>query len=91
MILDYIIQFAINTLLGLINALPTIPAMPTAIKTSGDWAGQQIVSVTALLNMIFSEPLLTAVVVIVAVFYVFEPAYHLILWVLRKIPTLGIS
>lgn len=91
MILDYLIQSAVNILLSIINALPTIPAMPTAISDSGDWAVAQIITVTSLLQLIFSEPLLTACVVIVAVFYAFEPAYHLILWVLRKIPTLGIS
>lgn len=91
MILDFLIQSAVNILLSIIDALPTIPDMPTAISASGDWAVQQIVVVTSFMQLIFSEPLLTATVVIVAVFYAFEPAYHLILWVLRKIPTLGIS
>jgi hypothetical protein len=70
---------------------PTLPAIPSAISTAGAWVTDTIASVTSVLQMIYGSTLLTAIVLVIVGIFGFETVYHLVLWVLKKIPVINIK
>jgi len=90
-----IVEFLVNTVYTmfqlLFSIIPDLPPMPAEIVTASQWIIDQVIVVTSVLNMVLSTPLLIAIIVVHGGMMAFETVYHFILWILRKIPVLGIS
>jgi len=90
-----IFQFILDTILtvikGVFYILPTVPATPSAISTAGTWVTDQISGAMAVLNMVYGATLLAAIMVVIIAMFTFEWIYHTIMWIVRKLPMIGVS
>lgn len=91
MILEFIVRNMVSMLKTIFGVLPNVPATPAIIVTSGNWATDQVVQVVSLLRMVYSTPLFNALLVVAVGIISFESVYHLIMWIIRKIPMLSIK
>jgi len=86
-----IIFLLIAIVKGLFFILPTLPVTPAEVITSGQWVIDQIVGTVSFLRMLFSTPLLIAIMVVVVGMHTYPIVYHGIMWILKKIPMLNIK
>lgn len=91
MVIEFIVDSFVTMILAVFNLLPTIPATPQAVIDGGQWAIDLIVGSVSLLRMVFSTPLLIAMLAIGGGIVAFEAVYHIVMWVLKKIPMAAIS
>ncbi len=91
MILNFIIKGILGIVKTILGILPNVPATPTAVSSGGQWIIDQIAAVTSVLSMVYTDTLLTAIIVVILAMYSFEWIYHSTLWLLRKIPMLNIN
>jgi hypothetical protein len=90
-ILQFLVDTLINVLETILSVLPTVPAMPSSIVTAGTWITDQIGNSIAFLNMIYGTTLLSAIMIAVVAMFTFEWVYHTTLWVIHKVPIIGID
>lgn len=69
-----------------LSLLPSLPAMPSAVVDSGSWIINQISIVYGFVVEVVSLPLFVALILIVFGWFVFEPIYKTVLWILAKLP-----
>lgn len=91
MIYVLIITAAIALLAGVFVLMPDLPPIPSAIDTSINTALDLMQQGIYLIAYLIGAPLFYATIVVLIAVFAFEPIYHLIIWVLRKIPVLGIK
>jgi len=86
-----ILTVLLAIVMGVFGILPDVPPIPTAIADASqdviDFVGQG----TSLLAVIFTPALLSAAVVVILAMFFFSKVYHVTMWVLKKIPLLGIK
>lgn len=90
MVFELIISSIVTLIKAVLSVLPSVPATPTAVISGGQWAIDQIVSVVSLLTMLFSAPLFVAMVAVGGSIIAFEAVYHVVMWVLKKVPMISI-
>lgn len=86
MIVDFILGVLIGTLKAVLGVLPSLPAMPTAVVTAGDWALSVVGSGVFFLKYVYGSELLLAMLAVIVVLFNFEHIYHLVIWIWRKLP-----
>lgn len=91
MIIEFIVRNMVTMLKSIFGILPNVPTTPVAIVNAGSWASDQIVQVVSLLRMVYSTSLFNALLVIGVAIIGFESVYHLVMWIIRKIPMLSIK
>lgn len=90
MIIEFIVQRTIDLIILVMDLIPDVPDMPSAIVAGGDWAIEQVVGVSSFLVQLFSPPLFSAMLIVGITLISFDTIYHTVLWVLKKIPALSI-
>lgn len=90
MILMLIIAVFISLVELILGVLPNAPATPQAVTDGGAWIVDQIASTIAVLNYVFTAPLLAAIMIVVIAMFTWEWVYHSTMWLIRKIPALHI-
>jgi hypothetical protein len=75
---------------GIFALLPSFPAIDSNISSAGTYIVGLASQGAAVSQYLLSTALYDAVVAVLALIWVFEPAYHGVMWVLRKIPFLNI-
>jgi hypothetical protein len=91
MILEAIISALTGMLKLIFGIFPDLPDIPTAVSDGGDWAVDTIGGAMGFMTVLYSAPLLVAIVVLLVALLAFDQIYWLVLWVLKKIPILGIK
>jgi hypothetical protein len=91
MILDFIIHAMVVFITAVLGILPNVPATPAGVTAGATWITDQITSVIAFLNLLYSPTLLAAILIIVVGMFNFEWIYHTALWIIRKIPMINVS
>lgn len=91
MIIEKLYYILSGTVMALFDLLPSVPAVPEAVSSGGDWVINAISSASGLLTALFTAPLLAAAVFIMIGILTFEQVYHTVLWVAKKIPFLSIK
>lgn len=90
MIFTYMITALLALVSGIFSILPTVPPMPVAVTTAGVWVTDQITLVVGVLNMIYGQTLLAALMVVIIGMFTFDWIYHTAMWIIRKIPMINI-
>lgn len=91
MIINVIINVLLEFLQLIVSPIPAVPAAPEAIVDGGAWIVSAISDVIGILRLVYGQTLLTALVVVFVGIYVFEWAYHSIMWIIRKIPMINMK
>lgn len=76
-----------TTLLAIIG----VPPMPAEILAVSDTLLDYVTQFNGLMGYIFSPTLWGAFIALIAAIWVFEPAYHGVMWILRKIPMAAVN
>lgn len=66
------------------------PATPGSVSSAGGWIIKQVGSVIAILNWVFGNALLAAIMIVVIAMFTWEYIYAATMWVIRKIPMINI-
>lgn len=90
MIYAIIISVGVALIVAALSAI-NLPEIPTAIQTGWDSFIDFIAQWRSFFVYWLSGPIYIAVLTIGIAIIAFEPLYHGIMWVLRKIPALGIK
>lgn len=90
MIILWLLQVVADVLKAVFGILPSVPATPDSIVSGGEWVTNTIASVISVLQYVYTAPLLTAIILVIVGILAFESIYHLVMWVVRKIPFLNI-
>lgn len=91
MIINFIVDSMLSVLKLIFGILPNVPAIPTAISDGGTWITDQISSVIGVLNMVYGQTLMAAIMVVVIAMFSFDWVYHTAMWIIRKIPVINIK
>jgi|GEM_PF-570926 len=92
MIIDGLLHLLLDFLTGVFVSIPwDIPAMPASITGATSWITDTIGATTSVLRYIYGSALFDALIAVIAAIWGFELIYHIIMWVLRKIPILSIK
>lgn len=90
MIFNFIFDIILKFLLSVFSILPSLPEMPEEIVTAVQWGLDLIAGTVSLFNQIFSPPLFIAMITVSFGLIIFENVYHLVMWIVKKIPMLAI-
>ena len=86
MIFEYVI-LAITTIINFVlGLLPTLPPMPTVVTDATTFLLGIIENASGALSYLYSETLFDAIIVMMIALFTFEYLYHMIMWLIRKIP-----
>lgn len=91
MIIEYLINFIMLPVILILNLMPDLPDLPTAIVDGGNWVFQQFGVAIAILHMFLGTTFVNAVIVVVLAIVNFNWLYNLSMWVLRKTPFINVS
>lgn len=87
----FVIVTGLALLLAAFVALPPLPATPQVMIDIGDTFIDGVVNFINLMHYIFHPVLFRAFLVVTFLIFFFQPIYSGIMWILRKIPVLGIK
>lgn len=91
MIFQFILDAILATVTAIFTVLPSAPALPSAISTAGTWVVTQVSNSIAFLNMIYGTTLLAAIIVVAIGIFTFEWIYHTVMWIIHKVPLIGVD
>lgn len=91
MIVDFMLHYMLLAVQGIISVFPTLPAIDPSIATAGAWLTTTLGQGAAFAQEVYGATLLSVIVGILIAVWAFEPIYHAVMWVLRKIPFIHIS
>jgi len=91
MIVKYLLDAIYTLLTSVFGVLPSLPATPTEVQNIGETATVFIAYPVRVLAYIYGWDLFWIVVGLAILLWQFRRAYHVIMWILRKIPALGLS
>jgi len=90
-----ILTFLINSFQSLFDAvfsvIPALPPISQSVISGGNWIVSTVASVIFPFQYLYTPVLFNFMFVGLLGIVLFEPTYHLILWILRKIPVFGIK
>jgi len=81
------ILFLLNAVLGL---LPDLPDMPQIIIDYSSWILEYISNGADLVVAVIGQAFLNAILLVIVLLFTYEQVYHLIIWVIRKIPVISV-
>lgn len=91
MILTAILTLVVTVIEGIFVVLPTIPAMPESIINSIDWFLDTIFATWDLFTLFVRPSTINLVVPLALTMIYFEEIYKGVMFIVRKIPLLGID
>lgn len=91
MLISLIVSGIFNFLYIVFDLLPSLPPISETISSAGAGILSVISNVAGILQMVYGQVLFSAIFTLVLVLINFEWVYHTILWILKKIPVLGIK
>lgn len=91
MIVDFIINLLATSVKTIFGVLPNVAATPQSIVDGGNWIITTIGDFIAVLNMLFTAPLVAGTIIIAVGIFNFEWIYHTTLWIIKKIPMINIK
>lgn len=90
MILQWFAEMFFNILQILFSNL-NVPKLPVSINTLGQYINMIITNGSGLVSFFISPTLLKSLFGVVVGVMVFEELYSLVMWILKKVPMVGIK
>jgi len=90
-VVDAIIHAFLSIVTAILSVFPTLPAIDPSIASAGTWLTTTLGQGSAFAREVYGATLLTTIVGILIAIWSFEPIYHAVMWVIRKIPFIHIS
>lgn len=87
----FIIIAAVALLTAVFVVMPDLPATPESLIAIQDGFNNILLQTIQFVRYFLSPQLTFVVVMVIAAVFASEPIYHGIMWILRKIPVLGIK
>lgn len=87
----FIIIAAVALLTAVFMVMPDLPATPESLIAIQDGFNNILLQAIQFIRYFLSPQLTFVVVMVIAAVFASEPIYHGIMWILRKIPVLGIK
>ena len=87
----FIIIAAVALLTTVFVVMPDLPATPELLIAIQDGFNNILLQAIQFIRYFLSPQLTFVVVMVIAAVFASEPIYHGIIWILRKIPVLGIK
>lgn len=81
----------VSTLIHLLFGFVNIPAMPEAIETSVDYVFDLLFNGVQFLGFVMHWEVVKVCLPVLLAVLLFEDVYYLVMWILRKLPFLGIE
>lgn len=91
MIIMSIITIVLAILSGIMGLLPNIPEMPNVVKDGVDLIFSYMVSITGFVAYLMTPPLLVFILTGTIVMLSWSLIYNGFMWVIRKLPVVGIE
>ncbi len=87
----FIIIAAVALLTAVFVVMPDLPATPELLISMQEAFNSILLNAIQFIRYFLSPQLTFVVVMVIAAMFASEPIYHGIMWILRKIPVLGIK
>ena len=91
MLIETLTTWGLNLLNAVLNILDVLPDMPTSVVAALDDFFDLIFGNLSVLNFFLPVSYVTGFVLVAVLVENFEHIYSAVMWVLRKIPVLGIE
>lgn len=91
MIIEALWNAIVTVITTLFSVIPSLPSMPTAVTDAADAVINIAEIPVHFLHYIFTPVLLNAVIAIFVAVFIYEKGYTGVIFVLKKIPFLGIK
>lgn len=91
MIVDFILHVLLGIVSGILSVFPTLPAIDPSIVTAGNWITTTLGQGASFAQFLYGSTLFNAIIAVLIAVWAFEPIYHGVMWVLKKIPFLNIK
>jgi len=90
MIIDAMVHGILSVVETIMSIFPTLPPIDSSIVTAGNWIVTTVGEGAAFASFVYGSTLLAALVGVAIVVWAFEPIYHVVMWVIKKIPFLNV-
>lgn len=87
-LLFQMVSFLITTVFGI---FPNLPQMSPSIQNAGDFVISIIAVPINLMTYLYTAPFMVAMVAMLILLFNFERAYHLTMFIVKKLPFLNIK
>ena len=91
MIVDGLIHVLLGVVTTIVSVFPTLPAIDPSIVTAGNWVTTTLGQGASFAQFLYGTALFNAIIAVLIAIWAFEPIYHGVMWVLKKIPFLNIK
>lgn len=91
MIVDGLIHAILGIVSNILSVFPSLPSMDVSIVTAGAWLSTTLAQGAAFAQFIYGSTLYHAIIALVAAVWAFEPIYHTVMWVIKKIPIINVK
>lgn len=91
MIIEVIFTMFTALVTTVFGILPSLPPMPEVIVSGMDWLLQNLMRGVQILTYFLSNELYLAILICAPALLFFEQFYHTVMFILKKIPFLGIK
>lgn len=89
--LAFIIVMGVALIIGVFAIVPPLPPVPIGLTRFNEQLEQVLTEAINIIRYVLTPELTFTTVAILIAVYAFEPIYHGVMWILRKIPGLGIQ
>lgn len=87
----FIVILGVALLLGVFVILPPLPPTPQVLLDLSTSLADILFNTMYFMSHVLTKPLLLAILGVSMGLFLFQPVYHSVMWVLKKIPVLGIK
>lgn len=91
MIIDALLHGILGIVTNIVSVFPTLPSIDPAIVTATSWVTTTLGQGASFAQFLYGTTLFDAIIGVLIAIWAFEPIYHGVMWVLKKIPFINVK
>lgn len=91
MIINGLVHAVIGLVTSIMSVFPTLPSIDPSIVSAGNWITTMLGQGASFAQFLYGATLFNALIAVLVAIWAFEPIYHGVMWVIKKIPFLNIK
>lgn len=91
MLIEGLVDFLLNFFMAILSPLPALPAFPASLQPYLDAVKQEIILGMQILNVYVYGDAVQAMLAVTLIEIAFVDGYRVVMWIIKKIPLLGIE